>query len=107
LAWLREWRFVRIGIVIVVAAIACILPSAVQSYLIHELTLALAYAVACLGLKLTTGYTGQMSLGHAFFIAAGAYFTAWLVGTAHMNFLLALPIAVIVRRSAYSAFWGS
>ena len=37
-------------------------------------------AVGAIGLNLLTGYTGQVSLGHAFFIGAGAYVTGQLGG---------------------------
>ncbi len=40
---------------------------------------ALIFAVAALGLNLLTGVAGQVSLGHAFFMAVGAY-TAVLIG---------------------------
>jgi branched-chain amino acid transport system permease protein len=46
------------------------------------------YALGAIGLNLLTGYTGQVSLGHAFFIAAGSY-TAVLLGTRH-----GLPLVV-------------
>jgi branched-chain amino acid transport system permease protein len=40
----------------------------------------LIFAIGALGLNVLTGYTGQVSLGHAFFIAAGAYTAAVLGG---------------------------
>lgn len=40
------------------------------------------YALGAIGLNLLSGYTGQVSLGHAFFMACGAY-TAVLLGTEH------------------------
>jgi branched-chain amino acid transport system permease protein len=46
------------------------------------------YAVAAVGLNLLTGYTGQVSLGHAFFMGAGAYAAVALGG--HMG--LPLPL---------------
>ena len=41
----------------------------------------LIFAVATLGLNVLSGYTGQVSLGIAFFMAIGAYTSAWLGGT--------------------------
>jgi branched-chain amino acid transport system permease protein len=41
---------------------------------------ALIFAVAALGLNLLTGVAGQVSLGHAFFMAVGAYTAAVLGG---------------------------
>lgn len=43
------------------------------------LTDALIIAIAVTGLNLITGYTGQLSLGHAAFFAIGAYVSAMLV----------------------------
>jgi branched-chain amino acid transport system permease protein len=43
---------------------------------------ALIFAIAALGLNILTGVAGQVSLGHAFFMGAGAYTGALLGGTA-------------------------
>jgi branched-chain amino acid transport system permease protein len=42
----------------------------------------LIFAIGALGLNVLTGYTGQISLGHAFFLGAGAY-TAGVLGLDH------------------------
>ncbi len=54
---------------------------------------AMVFAVAALGLNLLTGVAGQVSLGHAFFMAVGAY-TAVLLGGEAGNTVwgLGLPI---------------
>jgi branched-chain amino acid transport system permease protein len=82
--------------VLLVAAAACIAPIYIQSYLELEFTLAFGFAIACLGLNLSTGYTGQVSLGQSFFFAAGAFFTAWLVAVKNVEFLIALPIVAVL-----------
>ncbi|MCL1595193.1 MAG: branched-chain amino acid ABC transporter permease [Actinomycetia bacterium] len=53
----------------------------------------LVFAIAALGLNLLTGVAGQVSLGHAFFMAVGAY-TAVLLGGVSGNTIwgLGLPI---------------
>jgi len=43
-------------------------------------TQALIFAIAALGLNILTGVAGQVSLGHAFFMGAGAYASAYLGG---------------------------
>lgn len=45
-------------------------------------TQALIFAVAALGLNLLTGVAGQISLGHSFFMAVGAYAAVFLGGEA-------------------------
>lgn len=56
---------------------------------------ALIYGIAAIGLSLLMGLAGQVSLGHAAFIAVGAYTQALLVGKAGWNPLLAAPVAVV------------
>ena len=54
------------------------------------------YAIGAIGLNLLTGFTGQVSLGHAFFVAAGAY-TAVILGTQHSQPLFVwLPAAAVI-----------
>lgn len=54
------------------------------------------FALGAIGLNLLTGFTGQVSLGHAFFLAAGAY-TAVLLGTKHeLPLVVWLPAAAVV-----------
>ena len=48
--------------------------------------------IAGVGLMLLTGYTGQISLGHAAFFAAGAY-TETILINAGVPFLISLPVA--------------
>jgi branched-chain amino acid transport system permease protein len=53
-------------------------------------------AIAAIGLNLLTGYTGQISIGHAFFVGVGAYVCAW-AGTTHgLPLLVWLPLAALV-----------
>ena len=60
-------------------AIAAVLPFLVKNFLIFQLTLAMVYAIAILGLNLLTGFNGQFSLGHSAFFAIGAYTAAILM----------------------------
>jgi branched-chain amino acid transport system permease protein len=54
------------------------------------------FAIGAIGLNLLTGYTGQVSLGHAFFVGVGAYVCAW-GGTQHgWPLWLWLPLAAVV-----------
>ncbi len=52
---------------------------------------ALIFAIAALGLNLLTGVAGQVSLGHAFFMAVGAY-TAAVVGGEPGNMVWGLEL---------------
>ncbi|HEX2622625.1 MAG TPA: branched-chain amino acid ABC transporter permease, partial [Phototrophicaceae bacterium] len=53
------------------------------------------YAIAVQGLNLLIGYTGQISLGHAAFMAVGAYSSAVFVRELGMSFWIALPLAAL------------
>jgi branched-chain amino acid transport system permease protein len=52
--------------------------------------------IVALGLNLVTGYTGQVSLGHAAFFAVGAYTTAVMTVKFGLSFWLALPAAGVI-----------
>jgi branched-chain amino acid transport system permease protein len=53
------------------------------------------FAIAVQGLNILIGYTGQISLGHAAFMAVGAYFSAILARELGMSFWLALPLSAL------------
>jgi len=52
--------------------------------------------IACHGLNLLTGFTGQISLGHAAFMGVGAYTCSILIGQANVPFIVALFLAGFV-----------
>lgn len=84
-----------VGLVVLLVA-ACVLPFLVGNYRVFQLTLALAYAIALLGLNMLTGYNGQISLGHGAFYAIGAYTAAILMDKANFPYWATIPIAGIV-----------
>jgi branched-chain amino acid transport system permease protein len=49
--------------------------------------------ISVLGLNILTGYCGQISLGHAGFMAAGGYISAVLTAKLGLSFWVALPCA--------------
>ena len=70
-------------------------PWLIDEYLLAQLSFVCIYAIAGVGLMLLTGYTGQISLGHAAFFAAGAY-TAAILEQQGVGFLGVLPAAALV-----------
>ncbi len=72
-----------------------------SSYLVLLLCLIGIYIVAVSGLDILFGYCGQVSLGHAAFYAIGAYTSAVISRTYHIN-----PFITIVVASLFSAFVG-
>ena len=77
----------------VVLAIACVLPFVVSNYRTFQLTLALIYSIALLGLNMLTGYNGQISLGHGAFYAIGAYCAAILMDKYGVPYWATVPVA--------------
>jgi branched-chain amino acid transport system permease protein len=69
----------RLGAAIAIVAIGSLSLFASNFWLQTGL-FAMAAATAAIGLSLLVGTAGQLSLGHAFFIAVGAYGYAWLAG---------------------------
>lgn len=61
-------------------AVALLLvPLGFDSFYVGEMSLVFIYAIAGVGVMLLVGYTGQVSLGHAAFLAIGAYAHAWFL----------------------------
>ena len=83
----------RIILSVVAIAIAIVLPFVVKNFLIFQLTLAMVYAIAILGLNLLTGFNGQFSLGHSAFFAIGAYTAAILMDQGGVAYYWTLPAA--------------
>ncbi len=53
------------------------------------------FTIAVQGLNILVGYTGQMSLGHAAFMAVGAYSSAIMAREMGLSFWVALPLAAL------------
>ena len=63
------------GTLLVLLAIA---PFVLSSYIMSQLVFVCIYATVGVGLLILSGFTGQASLGHAAFLAIGAYTAAFL-----------------------------
>jgi branched-chain amino acid transport system permease protein len=86
------WHRNRLAIAIAFA-IAAGVPWVVSGYSAFQLTQAMIYAIALLGLNLLTGYNGQISLGHGAFFAIGAYTSAIMVHRWGVPFYFTIPPA--------------
>jgi branched-chain amino acid transport system permease protein len=60
------------------ALVLCMAPWLLPDYYTSQLVFIWIYSIVGLGLMLLAGYTGQVSLGHAAFLAMGAYTEAYL-----------------------------
>ena len=61
--------------------------------------------IGALGLNILLGYTGQISIGQAAFLAVGAYSTAILEAKVGLPFYLALPLAALLT-AAFGLVFG-
>ena len=77
-------------------ALAIALPFALDSFYIGEATNVLIWAIAGMGLMLLVGHTGQASLGHAAFLAAGAYANVILQNDYGLPFIASFPLAGLI-----------
>ncbi len=80
---------IRVGAVIILAFMA---PVFFGSYYLSELSFLLVYALAGLGLMVLTGFSGQLSFGHAAFLGIGAYVHSILLGFG-VPFFISLIVA--------------
>src|SRR5215468_10061675 len=78
---LVDTRLRRVALVALLVALL-VLPRLTSSFALDLITQTALGAIGALALNLLTGLAGQVSLGHAGFIAAGAFTTAVLVGAA-------------------------
>lgn len=83
---------------LIVAAAA--LPYVVPSYLLTEITIALTFTLAAIGLTVLAGSTKQVSLGHGGFMALGAYVATVLADRAGVSFLAGAVVAAAVAALA-------
>jgi len=72
------------------------LPWTLNTYFIFILNLIGIYTIMTVGLNILMGYSGQISLGHAAFMAIGAYTSTILTYKAGMPFWFALPASGLV-----------
>ena len=90
---LPTWRWIILAGGLIVLAV---IPFVTKNFYIFQITLALIYAIAILGLNLLTGFNGQFSLGHSAFYAIGAYTAAIMMENMGIHYVWTLPAAAIV-----------
>lgn len=89
-------RSTRVWVAVWVVAML-VVPWVVQSDLWMGVGIfALIAAVGALGMQVITGFAGQISMGHAVFMAIGAYTSAWLGVDEGLPVWVWLPAAAVV-----------
>jgi branched-chain amino acid transport system permease protein len=77
-------------------AVFLLAPMLVDDFWLSILVYCGVFAIGAIGLNLLTGFTGQVSLGHAFFVAAGAYTVANIGAKSGMPMIVWLPAAAVM-----------
>ena len=75
-------------------AVVLLAPLALDTFYLGEFALVFIWAIAGTGLMLLVGYTGLVSLGHAAFLAIGAYAHTYFL-TQGVPFVLSVPLATM------------
>ena len=81
-----------LGVYATLIILAFAMPFLLSDYLLGELIYVLIYAIAGMGLMVLAGHTGLASLGHAAFLACGAYMEYWLQSKG-VPFIISLPLS--------------
>lgn len=90
MAWRLKAALLALGLVVLIVA-----PLGQGNYVIFLLCSWLVFSIAAMGLNLTLGYAGQISLAQASFMGIGAY-TVALLTLAGLPWLLAMPAGVVL-----------
>lgn len=91
---LVQTRSERVSLVIFVTALA-VFPFAASPFALDLACQVFLASIGSLSLMLLTGYAGQISLGHAGLIAAGAFTTGILAREIHAPFWITLPASAV------------
>ncbi len=93
--WVKFWL-----ILFIVGLLS--VPLWADPYIVYMANISGIAIIAAMGLNILTGLTGQISLGHAAFVALGAYTSAILATKLAMPFWLTIPFGGVV-----AAFFGT
>lgn len=95
----------RWGLVLLLLIVVAI-PLTGKTHLTNLFIVVALHALPAIGLSLLTGYTGQISLGHAAFYGLGAYGAALLALRGGLSPWLAIPLAAaLVALLAWALGW--
>jgi branched-chain amino acid transport system permease protein len=98
-----ESAFGRNAFLLFLAALAAV-PAFASGFWMDVLNRVLIAVIAATGLNILTGFTGQISLGNAAFLAVGAYVTGVLASRWGLPFPLVIPLAGLATAAAGMVF---
>jgi branched-chain amino acid transport system permease protein len=96
----------RLAAVLAALLVLCALPLYLESYWLRIGLFSMAAAIGAIGLTLLSGTAGQLSMGHSFFLAVGAYGYVWFSGDPGLGLppLIAMVLAVLLAGAAGGVF---
>jgi branched-chain amino acid transport system permease protein len=95
----------RWGVMVILAVAFFVIPFSASDYWLTSILIPfLVYSLAALGLNFLTGYAGQLSLGHAAFMAVGAYTSLILYGRYEVPLFLSLLGGGLVAAAVGAVF---
>jgi branched-chain amino acid transport system permease protein len=83
------WSYAALILIVAIA------PLVIGSYLQSQIVFVFIYAIVGVALLILTGFTGQASLGHAAFLAIGAYTAAYMQKLG-VPFVVYFPLAAVI-----------
>lgn len=92
---MRAFCWPQLAAIALLVVVGMFVPRLFGDFIVNQLTFVCIYAIAGIGLQLLSGFTGQISIGHAAFMAIGAYGCVYLE-TLGLSFLPAAFAALIV-----------
>ncbi|WP_312017354.1 branched-chain amino acid ABC transporter permease [Bradyrhizobium sp. AUGA SZCCT0431] len=93
----------RLGLVALLALLI-MAPLVAGGFLVYSLSLCFANALAVLSVSVLVRYGGEVSIGHSFFVALGAYTVAIVEHRLGLSVLVSLPVAVVLGAVAGFVF---
>jgi len=93
-----------VGLVLLLAGLA-VFPPFATTYWMDVLNRIGIAIIGAIGLNILLGFTGQISIGHAAFLAVGAYSTAILEVNVGLPFFLAIPLGALIA-SGFGLIFG-
>lgn len=91
----RRSRWFQLGIVGLIL-LYVVMPNVLTDFQLDVGNRVGIFAIGAIGLNILTGYTGQVSLGHAFFVGVGAYTAAHFGTEQEWPLVLWLPLAAVI-----------
>lgn len=93
-----------VGLVLLLAVLA-VVPRFATTYWMDVLNRIGIAIIGAIGLNILLGFTGQISIGHAAFLAVGAYSTTILEANVGLPFFVAIPLGALIT-SGFGLIFG-